>query len=469
MPSPRHLRFAVLAGLLLTAGRAGAQEDPNAQFGGVVLNFPDHHVEAVLKPDGHYSVYFSDSFDQAMPASAARQASLTILRPRQRPETVAMRIGDSGDDLVGTGAPVSDPKTTVRVAYVLQGKPYSSEILFFPASTNPLFHADVRTVPSPVRAGSPARISFVIHGPDGKNVTALDVVHEKPMHLLVVSRDLGDFYHIHPTLTPAGTFDVTHVFPHGGDYRMFVDYTPKDSGGVVDWHDLKVEGPPRAAIRLVPDAQPVKTVGPFRVTFSSDQPLVAGKDLKLHFRIDEAKTGAAVHNLQRYLGAWGHIMLVSEDLKEFIHAHPTEYGTPNGPSPPVIEVATGFRRPGLYKLWIQIQRNSVVTDIPFVFRVAGQAQAPSGPDAPRDAILVTVSAAGYAPAHIDAKAGQPLKLAFYRPDAQNCGGVVNFPDLHVSQDLPPGKTTVVTIVPRKTGPLSFACKMGMLKGQLIVR
>ena len=469
MQGAHYLRFGFLAGLLLSSGQVRAQEDPNAQFGGVVMFFPDHHAEAVLKPEGHYSLYFSDSFDQAMPASAARQASLTILRPHLKPETVALRIGDSGDDWVGSGAPVSDHNTIARIAYVIQGKPYSSEILFFPASTNPLFHADVHTVPAPVRAGSLARISFAIHGPDGKNITALEVVHEKPMHLLVVSHDLAEFYHIHPQLTPAGTFDVTHVFPHGGDYRMFVDYTPKDSGGVVDWHDLKVAGTPRAPVHLVPDAQPVKTVGPFRVTFSSDQPLVAGKDLKLHFRIDEAKTGAPVHNLQRYLGAWGHIMLVSDDLKEFIHAHPAEYGTLNGPSPPVIEVATGFRRPGLYKLWIQIQRNSVVTAIPFAFRVAGQAQTPSGPDAPRDAILVTVSAAGYAPSRIDAKVGQPLKLAFYRPDAQNCGGVVNFPDLHVSQDLPPGKTTVITVVPRKTGPLSFACKMGMLKGQLIVR
>jgi hypothetical protein len=462
-------RSLLLVAALLAGRQAHSQEDPNAQFGGVVLSLGDHHMEAVMKPEGRYSLYFSDAFDQALPASAARQASLTILRPRQKPEAVALQIGDSGDDWVGSGAPVTDRKTTVRIAYVLQGKPYSSEILFFPASTNPLFHADLRTVPAAVRAASPARLSFAIHGPDGKNITALEVVHERPMHLLIVSNDLAEFYHVHPQLTPAGTFDVTHVFPNGGSYRMFVDYTPRDSGGVVDWHDLRVEGPARAAFRLVADAQPVKTAGPFRVTFAPDQPLVAGKDLRLRFRIGEAKTGAPVRNLQRYLGAWAHIMLVSEDLKDFIHAHPMEFGTPNGPSPPVIEVATGFRRPGLYKLWIQIERNAVVTPVPFVFRVAGQAQAPAAPEAPRDSVLVTVSSAGYAPARIDAKVGQPLKLAFYRPDAQNCGGVVNFPDLHVSQELPPGKTTVVMIVPRKTGPLAFACKMGMLKGQLIVK
>lgn len=462
-------RFALLLALLLEAAGAFGQTDPNAAYGGVVLFLPDHRVEAVLKPDGHYSLYFSDAWGEAVPATSAHQVGLTVLRPGQKPESVALSVGDTGDDWAGAGAPVTDPRTIVRLSYVLEGKSYSSQILFFPTSTNPLIHADVRTVPSPVRAGRLAKISFAIQGPDGKRITALEVVHTKPMHLLIVSHDLAEFYHIHPQLTPAGTYDVTHVFPYGGNYRMFVDYTPRDLGGVIDWHDLRVAGPARAPVRLAPDKDPVRIAGSLRVTFSSDQPLVAGRDLKLRFKVDDARTGAPVHNLQRYLGAWGHITIISEDLKDFIHAHPMECCGPNGPSPPVIEVATGFRHPGLYKLWIQIQRNSVVTAYPFVLRVAGQAQAPPPPEAPRDSILVTVSAAGYRPERIDAKVGKPLKLAFYRPDAQNCGGVVIFPDLHVSQELPPGKTTVITIVPRKTGPLSFACKMGMLKGQLIVR
>ncbi len=465
--SPR-LALVLLVGMFAPGSVLG-QIDPNAANGGMILRFADHHVEAVLKSDGKYSLYFSDAWGEPVPASMARQASLTVLRPNQKPESIPLHIGDSGDDWSGTGAPVADHKTTVRIAYVLQGKSYSSDVLFFPTSFNPLYHADLRTYPARARAGAPVKLSFAIQGPDGKAVTNLDIVHEKLIHLLIVSRDLDEFYHIHPLPTPAHTFDVTNVFPHGGAYRLYADYEPHGGGGVVDALDLQVDGPPRPPVRLVPDASPVKTAGPFRMTLSTDKPLVAGADMVLRFRVEDAKSGAPVRNLQRYLGAWAHIAIVSEDLKDFIHAHPFDPGTPNGQSPPVIEVATGFRRPGLYKLWIQIQRNSVVTPVPFVIRVAGQAQAPAGPDAPRDAILVTVSAAGYSPASIEAKVGRPLKLAFYRPDAQNCGGIVNFPDLHVSQELPPGKTTVLTVVPRKSGPLSFACKMGMLKGQLIVK
>jgi hypothetical protein len=92
-----------------------------------------------------------------------------------------------------------------------------------------------------------------------------------------------------------------------------------------------------------------------------------------------------------------------------------------------------------------------------------------GPHAPPGSVLVNVSMVGFDPAVIPAKAGQPLKLAFYRPNAANCAREVVFPGLGIRKELPPGETTVVDITPPKTGPLVFECGMKMLKGQLIVR
>jgi plastocyanin domain-containing protein len=79
-----------------------------------------------------------------------------------------------------------------------------------------------------------------------------------------------------------------------------------------------------------------------------------------------------------------------------------------------------------------------------------------------------VSSAGYEPARIPAKAGWPLKLAFFRVDAQNCGRLVKFPDLGIERELPPGKTVVIEVTPRKSGPLAFSCGMNMMKGELLV-
>ena len=44
--------------------------------------------------------------------------------------------------------------------------------------------------------------------------------------------------------------------------------------------------------------------------------------MPIHF-VDE-KTGEPVKNLQRYLGAFGHAMMLSEDMTEHVHAHPEE-------------------------------------------------------------------------------------------------------------------------------------------------
>ena len=92
-----------------------------------------------------------------------------------------------------------------------------------------------------------------------------------------------------------------------------------------------------------------------------------------------------------------------------------------------------------------------------------------GPQAPPGSVLVNVNMVGFDPDVIEAKVGQPLKLAFFRPNAANCGREVVFPDLGIQKELPPGQTTVVEITPTKTGPLVFECGMKMLKGQLIVR
>jgi hypothetical protein len=109
----------------------------------------------------------------------------------------------------------------------------------------------------------------------------------------------------------------------------------------------------------------------------------------------------------------------------------------------------------------------------FVNRVSPAANiatnATPGPHAPPGSVLVNISMVGFDPAVIPAKAGQPIKLAFYRPNAANCAREVVFPDLGIRKDLPPGETTVVELTPPKSGSLGFACGMNMLKGKLIVR
>ena len=82
--------------------------------------------------------------------------------------------------------------------------------------------------------------------------------------------------------------------------------------------------------------------------------------------------GEPVKNLQRYLGAFGHAMMLSEDMTEHVHAHPEEMleGTSitEGGGPDLTFHAL-FPKPGVYRIWLQYQRNGKLSTIPFTVRV----------------------------------------------------------------------------------------------------
>ena len=83
-------------------------------------------------------------------------------------------------------------------------------------------------------------------------------------------------------------------------------------------------------------------------------------------------------------------------------------------------------------------------------------------------IKVIVSSGGFSPEQISVKIGQPVKLAFFRKDADNCGGEVFFPKLNIKRKLPVGKTVTVGFTPKNSGEIAFACGMNMMRGKVVV-
>ena len=88
------------------------------------------------------------------------------------------------------------------------------------------FRAEFTAEPREVRAGAPATLVFTVKNSSGETFRDLAIVHEKPMHLLVVSDDLSEFYHIHPNQQVDGSYRVAHTFPNGGRYKLYADFTP---------------------------------------------------------------------------------------------------------------------------------------------------------------------------------------------------------------------------------------------------
>ncbi len=82
-------------------------------------------------------------------------------------------------------------------------------------------------------------------------------------------------------------------------------------------------------------------------------------------------------------------------------------------------------------------------------------------------VAITVKG-GYTPDIIVVKVGQPLRMHFTRQESSSCSEEVLFPDFNQSAKLPEGQEVLVEFTPDKPGEFGFQCRMGMLRGKLIV-
>ena len=82
-------------------------------------------------------------------------------------------------------------------------------------------------------------------------------------------------------------------------------------------------------------------------------------------------------------------------------------------------------------------------------------------------VTVTVDG-GYDPSYIVVKAGQLVRLNFYRKDPSSCLEEVRFPDFRIAQGLPVNQTTAIEFTPAQPGRYEFACGMNMFRGTVEV-
>ena len=231
----------------------------------------------------------------------------------------------------------------------------------------------LRSDSAQVTAGQPALLSF---RPANR---MLEYVHERPMHLMIVSDDLAEFDHVHPELT-GDDYQLLHTFRHGGHYRAYLDFTPPGSDARIESFDFQVDGPRHASEKLKRGTSAAQQAGSLQVTLASDGPIRAGRDTLLKFALRDAQTGAPPTDLEPYLGAWAHFVLVGDGMSAFIHAHPLDSAMAmpgphvhcamaNGLAPAEVKTSVTFAKPGLYKLWAQLQRRGEVLTLPFVLQV----------------------------------------------------------------------------------------------------
>lgn len=215
-----------------------------------------------------------------------------------------------------------------------------------------------------LQAGEETTIGILLQDEEGNAVEELDINHEKLLHLIVVSKDLSYFDHVHPEYKGDGDFEISYSFPSGGEYKLIADYVPTGGSKTTQMEWIKVEGTAVESVQLVPDQVHSKIVGGVEVAIQNDHPS-AGKDFELNFRLTDAVTQEPITDLQQYLGAVGHVVILSEDTESYLHVHPVEEKAVG----PEAKFMTNFPDTGLYKIWAQFQRDEKVFTVPFIVRV----------------------------------------------------------------------------------------------------
>jgi hypothetical protein len=76
-------------------------------------------------------------------------------------------------------------------------------------------------VPAIIRPNEKATLRLRVLEPSGRAVERhFEIVHEKLMHVFLVSESLEYFAHLHPVLQDDGSFELPVCLPEGGMYRL---------------------------------------------------------------------------------------------------------------------------------------------------------------------------------------------------------------------------------------------------------
>ncbi|MFD2442474.1 hypothetical protein ACFSO7_00440 [Bacillus sp. CGMCC 1.16607] len=195
-------------------------------------------------------------------------------------------------------------------------------------------------------------------------INDFEVNHEKLLHLIVVSKDLSYFNHIHPEYKGNGVFEIVNEFPAGGEYRMVADFKPKNGSSMSKMEWVNIEGASAQPVAITVDESLEKTINGKKVTLTINPQIEAKKELSLKFTLTD-EINQPISDLEPYLGSIGHVVILSENGERYLHVHALE---DQGSGPEAV-FETNFPESGVYKIWGQFQKDGQVFTVPYVVNV----------------------------------------------------------------------------------------------------
>jgi hypothetical protein len=218
--------------------------------------------------------------------------------------------------------------------------------------------------------------SFSIKDKKGSTIKNFDIMHEKLMHLIVVRKDLGVFQHLHPEFNKkTGEFSQSEItLPTEGTYRIFADFTPQNKEKAIAYEDIASGNPNTYQPTEYLEPKSKAEDGDYTALITTNAPKVGAMET-LSFAI--TKEGAPIIDLEPYLGAKGHLVIIKNNTLDYLHVHANDMGHMDH-AMRIIPVANAhmhdngklsfmvtFKEAGSYKAFLQIQHKGIVRTFDF--------------------------------------------------------------------------------------------------------
>lgn len=218
--------------------------------------------------------------------------------------------------------------------------------------------------------GGPERFSFRIIDAEGGTVRdGYEPIHERELHLIVVSRDTATFQHLHPDRSPDGTWSTELELPRAGTYRVFADFMVDGQNRTLA-SDVFVPG--EFQPERLPDPVATDQAGGYTAELASAT-APPGTEQELAFAV--TRNGQPARDLEDYLGAGGHLVALREGDLAYLHVHPLE-GEAHGDGDSEtaananeIAFAATFPTAGRYRLFLQFKAASQIRTVDYTLEV----------------------------------------------------------------------------------------------------
>ena len=211
---------------------------------------------------------------------------------------------------------------------------------------------------SRIAPGPHRRVTFRLLDANGAPLASYDEKHERDLHLVVVGTPgLTDYQHLHPTRE--GDLWTAQMALAPGRYRVYAD-------GRTAGEDFVAQ----SALTV-----PGRRTGHPRTPAPSTRDSVGSYDVALHAADDGTMTlrvtreGEPVIDLQPYLGASGHLVVIRRGSLDYLHAHPED-----GPPGPEVAFTVELDKPGVHRLFFDFKHQGRVRTAAFTVRSRGHGE-----------------------------------------------------------------------------------------------